>query len=115
MATRTGFFHSNRLDKNDTYYPLLSLGKTGMNKTGVNADLKYENKTLTIGNINTTTINGEDPSYLQKNGLFQKITIPPLGFYLLRDFVAVVDTLLINNQTPSFLDYIASSTDKRYE
>ena len=42
MATRTGFFHSNILDENDTYYPLLTSGITGMNSTGVNADLKYD-------------------------------------------------------------------------
>jgi hypothetical protein len=119
MATRTGFFHSNRLDENDTYYPLLSLGATGMNKTGVNADLKYEKKTLTIKNINTRNINGNDSSFLTY-GSFPRIkpnfvsSSSDWSFYidtLLDDTISVVD-FLSGNGGAFYTKGVVDETDK---
>lgn len=62
MACRNGVYPSNPLIGGVDYYPILSSNTSGINITGVDSDLYYQNGSLTTTNLNVTTINGLPPS-----------------------------------------------------
>lgn len=58
MATRDNIFLGESLVSGIDYYPLLSLGSSGLNQSGVDSQFKYQGGVLSVPSIDTLTING---------------------------------------------------------
>lgn len=56
MAVRDGVFPSDSLISNFDYYPILSLNTTGINLTGVDPNLKYNNNELSVETLKINTL-----------------------------------------------------------
>lgn len=107
MATRDGLNASTQILTNFDYYPVLSLNTSGVNPTGSDPNLKYNNGTLTTTNLNVTNINGS-PYILTNsiNTLFPKIN-------LTSTWVAYGDSFTAGGAwSPVWTTYLASLTGK---